>query len=477
MNPLDHQVAHRLTQYYVLALSLVAILTIGALAVVKRILRDLDDDGRVVNVAGRQRMLSQQLTKLALLQIQELPYTDRSDFGELLALWSESHKQLEEGKLHMEKNYVVRKSAVLDSMFKNMQPVFDSMYENLAVIDSANLSTEAKRAALRVVLAKEPIFLRQMNAIVFRFEAEGLERVRYLGRVELLLAIATLIALFLEGLFVFRPVVEYTEQVVRKLTDSEGKLKHINLRLEETNKKLVRAQKKLVRTTREKYELQLAEEAVRSAALLEGQEKERKRFARDLHDGIGQMLTGLKLHVEKIRQVPAEDEKQRQRVEDLRDLLQETIQNTREVAFNLMPSVLGDFGLQAALKLLAEQTTRSSGIVVGYKGTRDSSRLTSVQEIGLYRIAQEALNNAVKYSEADRITITFKKNSSEICLAVNDNGKGFKVAETPSDSYALTQNGIGNMRTRARLLNGSLKITSRSNKGSKVEVKIICNSL
>lgn len=473
MNPLDRQVAQRLTQYYVLALSLMAILTVGGLFFVKRTLRGLDDDGRVVNVAGRQRMLSQRLTKLAVLRTQETPHADLGNFSKLLALWRESQEQLREGMLKMEKAYTVRKSSLLDSMFTKVQPVFESMHDNLKIIDADQSSADVKKEALRVVLKKEPQFLRQMDAIVFRFDAESVERVQYLERVEWLLTLATLTVLILEGLFVFRPVVNYAKRVVRQLTESEGELKYINGRLEETNRELLKTQEKLVRATEEKYELQLAEEAVRSAALLEGQEEERKRFARELHDGIGQMLTGLKLHVEKIRQMPVADEKQRQRVEDLRNLLQETIQNTREVAFNLMPSVLGDFGLEAALKLLAEQTVRSSGIEVVFKGTKEPARLTPVQEIGLYRIAQEGLNNAVKYSEAERIEVVFKRNVSEIRLYVKDNGKGFKVSEIPKrETYSLAHNGLSNMRTRARLLHGTLKITSRVNKGSTIEVKL-----
>lgn len=473
MNPLDRQVSQRLTQYYVLALSLVAILTVSGLFLVKRTLRGLDDDGRVVNVAGRQRMLSQRLTKLAVLRTQEIAHADLGNFGKLLDLWRESQEQLREGMLKMEKAYTVRKSPLLDRMFTKLQPVFESMHDNLKIIDSEKVSADMKKEALRVILEKEPLFLQQMDAIVFRFDAESLARVQYLERVEWLLALATLSVLFLEGLFVFRPVVNYAKRVVRQLTESEGELKYINGRLEETNRELVKTQEKLVRATEEKYELKLAEEAVRSAALLEGQEEERKRFARELHDGIGQMLTGLKLHVEKIRQMPTADEKQRQRVEDLRHLLQETIQNTREVAFNLMPAVLGDFGLVAALKLLAEQTARSSGIEVVFKGTEKPARLAPVQEIGLYRIAQEGLNNAVKYSEAMRIEVVFKRSVSEICLSVQDNGKGFKVSEVPKrETYSLAHNGLSNMRTRARLLHGTLKITSRINKGSTVVVKL-----
>lgn len=252
MNPLDRQVAQRLTQYYVLALSLLAILTVSGLFFVKRTLRGLDDDGRVVNVAGRQRMLSQRLTKLAVLRTQEIPHADLGNFGKLLSLWRESQEQLREGMLKMEKAYTVRKSPLLDSMFVNVQPVFESMHGNLKIIDSEKASADGRKEALRVVLGKEPLFLRQMDAIVFRFDAESLARVQYLERVEWLLTLATLTVLFLEGLFVFRPVVNYAKRVVRHLTESEGELKHINERLEETNCELVRTQEKLVRATKDK---------------------------------------------------------------------------------------------------------------------------------------------------------------------------------------------------------------------------------
>ncbi len=296
---------------------------------------------------------------------------------------------------------------------------------------------------------------------------------QYLERIEWFLTLATLLVLFLEGIFVFRPVVGYTKKVIRMLTESEEQLKTANEQLALTNQELVSTQQKLLRTTKEKYQLQLAEARVRSAALLEGQEEERKRFARELHDGIGQMLTGLKLHVEKIRQTPFTDEKQKQRFEDLRSLLQETIQNTRQIAFNLMPSVLGDFGLEAALQLLSEQTARSSGMDIRFKGVKETVRLAPVQEIGLYRIAQEALNNAIKHSHATCIDVAVKRTSTDITLKVQDNGKGFlnKNASGP-DHSSIIHNGLDNMKTRARLLDGKLEIVSKINKGTKIEVKI-----
>lgn len=474
LNQLDRQVAHRLTQYYVLALTLVAILTVNGLWFVKRTLRDLDDDGRVVNVAGRQRMLSQRLTKLAVLQTQNIPHADRGDFGKLLALWHESHEQLRNGVLRMEKEYMVRKSPQLDTMFNQVQAVFGVMYQNLRIIDSEQAKATDKAAALLVVLDKEPRFLNQMDAIVFKFDAESLKRVQYLERIEWVLTLATLTVLFLEGALVFRPVVNHTKHVIRRLTQSEEVLKNTNEKLAMANKELLETQQKLIHTTEEKYQLQLAEETVRSAALLEGQEEERRRFARELHDGIGQMLTGLKLHVEKLRKMPFADEKQKRRIEDLRDLLQATIQNTREVAFNLMPSVLGDFGLEAALQLLSDQTARSSGIDIRYVGKKASERLTPGQEIGLYRVAQEALNNAVKHADAKRIDVGFERSSGSIRLTVVDDGRGFgEDTDKPRLGGSLPHNGIGNMKTRVRLLHGTLDIHSNTNQGSKIEVNIL----
>ncbi|TDB61389.1 ATP-binding protein [Arundinibacter roseus] len=474
MNQLDRKVATRLTQYYVMALTLVALLTVSGLWFVKRIIHELNGDGRVVNVAGRQRMLSQRLTKLAVLRVQDIPHRDTANFNNLLSLWQESHEQLREGLLRMENEYTVRKSPYLDQMFGRLQPVYTSMLFYFKKINTEITTPAERKVALAGILRQEPLFLQQMDSIVFQFDAETRQRVQYLERIEWFLTLATLLVLVLEGLFVFRPVVGYTKKVIRMLTKSEEELKAANEKLAVSNQTLIHTQEKLLRATEEKYQLQRTEETVRTVALLEGQEEERKRFARELHDGIGQMLTGLKLHIEKIRQTPFENEKQKQRFEDLRNLVQETIQSTRQVSFNLMPSVLSDFGLEAALQLLCDQTSRTVGLPITYEGTRENTRLSAAQEIGLYRITQEGLNNAIKHAEASLITVKMARNSTGLTLRIQDNGKGFeKKKGIKSPGPALIHNGIENMKTRARLLNGTFKLESKLNKGTKVEVKII----
>ncbi|HEX9958831.1 MAG TPA: sensor histidine kinase, partial [Fibrella sp.] len=372
-----------------------------------------------------------------------------------------------------------------DSMFARIEPVFQSMYTGFSRISNATSTTEEKQEALRSILQDEFPFLQQMNAIVFQFDAESFEQVKRLERIEWLLAMATVVTLLIEGLFIFRPVVNHTQSVIRRLASSEEALQLANRQmevanqaLEATNKRLAAAnqqlldtQQELLQTTEEKYQLQLAEDTVRSAALLEGQEEERRRFARELHDGIGQMLTGIKLHAEKLKSTTFTDEKQRTRFAELCDLIADTIQTTRQVSYNLMPSTLSDFGLGPTLNLLAEQTTRSAGIAIDFSGPTKASRLSPAMEISLYRIAQEALHNAVKYADAQTIRITLQQSPHKLQLAIEDDGKGFAV--TPSagpDERLPVINGLENMRTRTRLLNGDFTITSKPKKGTKVRV-------
>ncbi|GAB3994928.1 hypothetical protein GCM10028807_33750 [Spirosoma daeguense] len=487
MNQLDQQVARRLTRFYILALTVIAVLSVSGLLFIRRTISTHYDDSRIVNVAGRQRMLSQRLTKLALLRSTGFSAADTVSFDSLLHTWSQTHIQLRNGVFRMEKVYTVRKSATLDSMFTRIEPYFQSLYQSFSSLNNGRNVASEKQTALQTILRDELSFVQQMNDIVFQFDTESFERVKTLERIEWILAVATLLTLLIEGLLIFRPVVNYTQHVIRRLDHSEKALQLANNRketanreLETTNQNLAAANQKLVATqaellqaTEEKYRLQLSETTIRSAALLEGQEEERRRFARELHDGIGQMLTGLKLHAEKLKSTVTLEEKQRQRFAELCDLIADTIQTTRQISYNLMPSTLSDFGLGATLHLLAEQTARSSGVNVIFDGNREGKRLSPAIEIGLYRIAQEALHNAIKYADAQLIRITLRQDSRKLGLAVEDDGKGFSIRSLPKkENDSLIVNGLDNMQTRARLLQGNLTISSRLKKGTTVKVSI-----
>jgi signal transduction histidine kinase len=449
MPQLDEQVARRLTRFYVLALTMIALLTMAGIGLVRHTLAELSTDGRVVNVAGRQRMLSQQLTKRAVFQTYGLTTSDTTSFDSLLSIWYSSHAELRAGTLRMEKPYNVPKSATLDQMFAQLEPPFQVMYGGLRqlALPVGNVPSRTvtdREAALRVVLAEEPTYLSRMNAIVFRFDAEAEARVHRLERIEWLLAGLTLLTLLVEAMLIFRPVVHQTRLSIRRLAESEEALR---------------------RATEEKHRLEQTRDRIRAAALLEGQENERRRFAHDLHDGIGQMLTGLKLHAQTLRKMPFADAKHRRRADELCTLVSDTIQATRQVSHNLMPSVLNDFGLPAALRLLAGQTAYSASLPVTFShvpAQTPPTRLPPTLEIGLYRIAQEALNNAVKHADARSIQIRLQQIDELVTLTITDDGRGFVVGLTPEQpNYSgISVSGIETMRTRAQLLNGTLTIIS-----------------
>jgi len=471
MERLDKRVAGSLTRFYVVALCVVALLTVSGLFLIRRTIRNLNHDSRVVNVAGRQRMLSQRLTKLAVLKINGIGHRDSVRFDALLALWKESHDDLVSRKLPVEKGFVTWKSAPLDTMFHELAPVFDRIYQNLRIIDRDSADLTPKQQALAEVLAYEPQFLARMDRIVFQFDKESFERLQNLERIEWILDLMTILVLVAEGLLIFRPVVNTTRRVVRMLTESEDALQLSNQRLKEANSQLVETQKELLRLEEEKYELQLAEDRVRAGALIEGQEEERKRFALELHDGIGQMLTGLKLHAEKLKAVQFHDEKHQKRFDQLVVLIQDIIQTTRQISFNLMPSVLSDFGLASALKLLCRQAADLSGTEVLFEG-ETGERIPMSRQIGLYRIAQEALNNAVKHANADQIKIKLEQNKNRIVLEIADDGKGFLISNLKSEGQFLTRNGMENIRTRTQLLNGEMEIISKVDSGTRLVVRV-----
>jgi signal transduction histidine kinase len=473
MEKLESQVADRLTRYYIVALTLVAVLTLSGLFLIRRTINNLNHDSRVVNVAGRQRMLSQRLTKLAILHTAGIPAEDSVNIDSLLTIWKVNHEQLLRGRIKMESEFVVIKSDSIKRMYSELEPLFRSLYGNLAVIANPGFLETERKKALQVVLATEPAFLRQMEAIVFQFDRESYKRISVLEQIEWILDILTLLVLLAEGILIFRPVVNTTRRVVRLLAESEDAVRMANNSLKIANSQLIRAQDDLIRSEEEKYQMQLAENRVRTAALIEGQEEERKRFALELHDGIGQMLTGLKLHAEKLKQVQFPNEKHRLQFEKLVSLIQDTIHTTRQVSYNLMPSVLSDFGLSAAIQLLCEQIGETTGICITFTGTYHRLELSNPMETGLYRIAQEALNNAVKHAEPDNIKIKLEQNVNRILLEIEDDGKGFLISNLKNKNESfLTQNGIENIRTRTQLLNGEMKMISKVDDGTRLVITI-----
>jgi signal transduction histidine kinase len=200
----------------------------------------------------------------------------------------------------------------------------------------------------------------------------------------------------------------------------------------------------------------------RAAALMEGQEKERSRIIRELHDGVGQLLTVINLRLEAL-----EDDSQIK--SEIKSLVKETIAEVRRISYNVMPGALVDFGLEAALKGLLENIKKYSGLEYDITYVRETDLLLSFDlRIAMFRIAQEALNNIIKHSSAKKVELFVIKTEEEVYMMIKDNGKGFGLAEAENKGGF----GLRSMKERAKLLNGDIEIHSEKDKGTIIEVHI-----
>jgi signal transduction histidine kinase len=208
-------------------------------------------------------------------------------------------------------------------------------------------------------------------------------------------------------------------------------------------------------------ESQLLMQRQRASALLEGQEKEREFISRELHDGVGQLLTGIKLMLES-------EKIHFEKKDQIKELLSETIMEVRRISQSAMPPALAGLGLEAALNNLRRIMSAKNTVKIEleyelsptFKGDFETN-------ICLYRICQEALNNMVKYSEATRCLIHLWRDEKLIRMTIADNGKGFD-----KPSKILNGNGLRNMKERAAMLQGACRIVTSEGKGTTVHVEI-----
>ena len=474
MQNLDKQVSQRLTRLYLVALTVVALLSLFGQVLIQRSLNESSDDSHVVNLAGRQRMLSQKLCKMAIVLTNQNQFIEeanfyKNDFNEVLNLWIKCHYGLRNNSLVLDKFYTVKNSVEIKQTYDEIEPIFKIISTNASLIGKNN--ERSNRVILKNMLGNERQFLKLMDKIVSQYDTEARARVKKVKQIELILFCITIGVLILEAFLIFMPLVRYVKEIIIRISESESELQFKNQQLNTSNEQLILTQKDLLKATEEKYVLLRQEDNIRSTSLIEGQEEERKRLARELHDGIGQMLTGLKLDSENLKNLPFINEKQRKLFEEHQKLIDETIEATRTVSFNLMPSVLTDFGLPSALRLLTERTSKSAGFAAKFNDFTENFDTPNKIENNLYRITQEALNNIVKHAKAHKIVVELSNIDNKfITLSIVDDGKGFDTKKNKKNK--ITGNGLGNIQTRVRLLNGSIKINAELNKGTSIFVKI-----
>ena len=204
------------------------------------------------------------------------------------------------------------------------------------------------------------------------------------------------------------------------------------------------------------------------------QEEERARIARELHDDLCQRLTGTKYRVEVLHdQVLSTHRRMAKDLDDVMQELDRSITEVRRMSFNLRPSVLDDFGLVPALRLLCSEFQKAHGTTTSLEVAEDiSDGVGTDTEIALYRIAQEALTNVAKHAGAMHVSVRLTCEGAFLHLHVEDDGKGFVYEEAVSKRGAGHGLGLISMRERAELLGGTCAVTSTGGKGTIVAITI-----
>lgn len=211
----------------------------------------------------------------------------------------------------------------------------------------------------------------------------------------------------------------------------------------------------------------IKEEEKRGKAIVESEENERQRLARELHDGVGQLLTATKLNLSTLSGF--NNEAENNKLKNSLDILDDSIKEIRNISHNMAPDVLLKFGLQKAVESFISKINQAKKIEISFEcNSLEEHKLDNTSKLMLYRIIQESVNNVMKYAEATHLSIQISADETELSLMIEDNGKGFDVAST------LSKNGIGlkNIQLRTDYLKGKLEIDSSPKNGTTIIIEI-----
>jgi signal transduction histidine kinase len=242
--------------------------------------------------------------------------------------------------------------------------------------------------------------------------------------------------------------------------------------------RLVPAVYRAMRESEERKERKRAEERLRdsheqlralSVYLQYVREEERTRIAREVHDELGQALTGLKMDVAWLRnRLPRELKPLLEKTAEMSKTIDGTIQTVRRIATELRPGILDDLGLLAAIEWQANEFQSHTGISCQVTTELSKSVFDQDTNTAFFRIFQETLTNIMRHAKATQVDVSLREEGSALVLEVQDNGRGI----TPSEIASTKSIGVLGMRERAALLGGDVTISGAPKKGTRVTVRI-----
>jgi two-component system sensor histidine kinase DegS len=592
---LDNKIFLKLRRLYVFAFLSIVLIIIVSQIVVQHHINTQINDSRVINIAGRQRMLSQRLTKeILLLKDRDISLERQekiSDIQKTYKVWVASHKGLQNGSEVL--NLPKENNTEIVFMFREIEVYFYPIEKAvgkliLSLEENSAIQINELKDEIGIVLENEDNFLLKMNEIVFKYAEVSKSKVQNLKFLETILLTVSLLILAIEILFLFRPMSLKIRDTIKHLlqakqnailktdelkamyaskqesllelqelnyaidnaalfasVNSEGSaiymskkfrnllnLNSMNVKgaveelitinqgqqiylkdliknskriwegeveiITQSNKSIwlemsiiplkninskqktlilcadisVRKQNeiKFEKLSVDKYNEQIATQKMISSKIIDAQEEERKRVAKDIHDGIGQMLTALKFTVESINinKIASSAEK----IENLNSLTKQIIKGVRMATFNLTPPELTDHGISSAIQILTTQLSKlTSKNIVFENKTNFYERLDSLVETNLYRITQEAVNNAIKYAKSNFILVNIKHNKDVLSITIEDDGIGFDLKSVKKVDSGKGM-GLLFMEERVKYIDGRLFINSEKEKGTRIVINM-----
>ncbi|MCW2120952.1 ATP-binding protein [Flavobacterium sp. 7A] len=584
-----------LKQRYIFALITIAITVMLSQLLIQYNINTQLDDSRLINISGKQRMLSQKLVKeiLILNAITDSVKIHQQihNIKQTLSIWESTQIALQFGNhnLKLPKDH----STKMTDLYKNIDPNFKTIISTTDLILKQRKiggSPIENKNLIKTILDNQVVFLKKMNQIVGQYEREAFHKVTLQRNTEYGILTFTLMVLLLEFHFIFRPTNKNIEELISKLLTSEKKalklaynaeilseakensvkeLKSLNYAMENTllycrvandgtiihigekfaklihytafqldkkfsevltpiekeqlflNRMITEKRKSgwqgelnltnhdnesvwldlsMIPVTIRKQESELlvicfditvrknAEQEVErlnaeniaekinqqkiiSSRIVENQENEQNRIAREIHDGIGQMLTGLKFSLESINL--DDKEKSTQKIEYLKKLSLDIIKGVRTATFNLMPPELSDHGIVSSLgKLTLELSKLTGKNILFYNKSNFDQRLDSLIEINLYRLTQEAINNAIKYADSSHIIVQLSHSSNLLSITIDDNGNGFDLSTVDQKKTSESGMGLLFMKERIQYINGRVFFNSIIGEGTRITFNI-----
>jgi PAS domain S-box-containing protein len=206
------------------------------------------------------------------------------------------------------------------------------------------------------------------------------------------------------------------------------------------------------------------------SAIIKGEERERERFAREMHDGLGPLLSTIKLYVNELDSVSISDAERKDLIRHSNELIDDAVNSTRNISNNLMPTVINSYGLIKAVQAFCDKVNKTNQLKIAFETEHIEERLDSDVELIFFRVISELINNTIKHAKAKNIYIMLIKYDKRLVLYFKDDGVGFVVDEIiNADNKGM---GLKNIISRVKSINGKYSFSSSPGNGFTLKIEI-----